>query len=134
MYLQSWRTNTRSKNLPKDLKDMVKVADKYNLHMDGLAISREIQREAILWHHIKSDATRGTFNRGEQTLCLKNNHKIMTVGGAVDMARRHGTALHQNRRDCRCASCTDMRHTYHCHSPWRCYQRARVLLDTLPNK
>ncbi|KAJ7825365.1 hypothetical protein B0H14DRAFT_2368960, partial [Mycena olivaceomarginata] len=86
------------------------------------------------WHHIKSDAMRGMFNRGEQTLCLKNNHKIMTVGDAVDMAWRHGTALHQNQRDCRCALCTEMRHTYHCRSPWRCYQRAQVLLDTLPDK
>ncbi|KAJ6582044.1 hypothetical protein B0H19DRAFT_866576, partial [Mycena capillaripes] len=31
MYPQSWRVNTHSKALPKDLKDMVKVADKYKV-------------------------------------------------------------------------------------------------------
>ncbi|KAJ6524574.1 hypothetical protein B0H19DRAFT_972001, partial [Mycena capillaripes] len=135
MYLQTWRTNTRSKTLPKDLKDLIKVADKYDLQMEGLAISREIQREAIIWYHPKTDATRSMFNRGEQTECLKKNHKIITVGDAERMALKRGTARHSNRRNCRCNACTEVRQTCpQCRAPWRCYERARIMLNSLDNK
>ncbi|KAJ6537144.1 hypothetical protein B0H19DRAFT_858137, partial [Mycena capillaripes] len=136
MYLQNWRVNTRSKTLPKDLKDIVKVADKYKVQMDGLAISREIQREAIIWYHIKTDTTRGLFNREEQTQCLKRNHKIVTVGDTESMARKRGTARHHtNRRNCRCVACSEIRRTCpQCSAPWRCYERALTILNSLNKK
>ncbi|KAJ7020352.1 hypothetical protein C8F04DRAFT_1196800 [Mycena alexandri] len=97
MYLQSWRTNTRNGKLPKDLINMVKVAKKHELSIDGLAISRNIQREMPVWYHNKSRATRRLFNYGEQVGCLWENHNIRTVGEAETLARKAGTTRHMNR-------------------------------------
>ncbi|KAJ7242265.1 hypothetical protein C8J57DRAFT_1084486, partial [Mycena rebaudengoi] len=80
MYLQSWRTNTRNGKLPKDLLEMDKMALKHGVSMDGLAISRDIQRDMPVWYHRKSRASRRIFS--PDTLvnsCLQKNHKVITV-------------------------------------------------------
>ncbi|KAJ3847836.1 hypothetical protein EV368DRAFT_76512 [Lentinula lateritia] len=52
IFLQSW--NTDSRKLPKDLQDMITVAKRHGLHLDGLAFSRNISREMPVWLHSES--------------------------------------------------------------------------------
>ncbi len=59
IFLQSWKTHTNK--LPEDLKGLVKTAQKYNVSLDGLAISPQIQRDMPIWYHIKSKASRRLF-------------------------------------------------------------------------
>ncbi|KAK0471378.1 hypothetical protein IW261DRAFT_1299870, partial [Armillaria novae-zelandiae] len=77
VFLQSWKTRTNK--LPEDLKSLVKTAQKYNVCLDGLAISPGIQRDMPIWYHVKSKATRRLFNSSEQVKCLKNRHKVRSV-------------------------------------------------------
>ncbi|KAJ7026423.1 hypothetical protein C8F04DRAFT_966374 [Mycena alexandri] len=68
-YLQKWKP-TRL-DLSKDLQRMMKIGDKYDLRLDGLAISRKIQRDMPIWYHNKMNATRALFNLGSEVQCLR---------------------------------------------------------------
>ncbi|KAJ6533195.1 hypothetical protein B0H19DRAFT_965220, partial [Mycena capillaripes] len=76
VFLQSW--NSKRSKLPKDLNDLMKVALKHDVKIEGLAFTREIQRGLTIWYHIKSTANRGAFNRGTETICLKSKHRVVT--------------------------------------------------------
>ncbi|KAJ7235978.1 hypothetical protein C8J57DRAFT_1088557, partial [Mycena rebaudengoi] len=76
-YLQSWRP--KLEDLSDDLKRMIKTGEKYDLQMEALAVSREIQRDMPIWYHAKSTAQRGIFNRGPAVECLRKKHKVRLV-------------------------------------------------------
>ncbi|KAJ7763816.1 hypothetical protein B0H16DRAFT_1311066 [Mycena metata] len=104
--------------------------------MEGLAISREIQRSAPIWFHQKSTATRTLFTRGQHhkktVKCLKETHKIVSVSDAEVLARLLQTSRHQSAWNCRCAACTGTRHTHpQCEDPNACFRRAKLMVDSL---
>jgi hypothetical protein len=103
VFLQSW--NSKRTKLPKDLDNLMKTALEHNTKMDGLAFAREVMRGMPIWYHFKSRTDRGAFNRGQETNCLKNKHKIRTVGDTENLARRLDTPGHRNRRNCACQAC-----------------------------
>ncbi|KAJ3709506.1 hypothetical protein DFJ43DRAFT_1135264 [Lentinula guzmanii] len=131
IFLQSWKTKRR--DLPKDLQNLLKVSAKYGVRLEGLAFSRDILREMPIWYHIESNPIRN-LNRGKESSCLKENHRVRTVGDTEKLARMKGTPRHNNRRDCRCTSCTELRSSAKCKAPNRCINRANQLLETLPQK
>ncbi|KAJ6548853.1 hypothetical protein B0H19DRAFT_855805, partial [Mycena capillaripes] len=133
VFLQSW--NSKRSKLPKDLNDLMKVALKHDVEIEGLAFRREIQRGLTIWYHIKSTANCGAFNRGTETICLKSKHKVVTVGETETLARRLATVGHISRRNCSCPACTQTRiECSTCISSHKCYMRARFLLNTLEDK
>ncbi|KAJ7637874.1 hypothetical protein DFH06DRAFT_1002080, partial [Mycena polygramma] len=134
MYLQDWRTKIIGSKLSTDLKDMVKIGDRYNVRMEALAVSRSAQRAAIIWYHEKSYATKTLFARNQVNDCLYSNHRMETVGDAETIARKSGTARHQARKDCRCTACKDARNDVKCKMPHLCYTKARKMLMSLPAK
>ncbi|KAJ7288715.1 hypothetical protein C8J57DRAFT_1494988 [Mycena rebaudengoi] len=95
-YLQSWRP--KLEDLSEDLKRMAKTGDKYDLQMEALAVSREIQRDMPIWYHAKSTAQRGVFNRGPAVGCLRKNHGVRLVCDAE---------LKDTRRECRPRRCSN---------------------------
>ncbi|KAJ3737947.1 hypothetical protein EV360DRAFT_58583, partial [Lentinula raphanica] len=131
VFLQSWKT--KRKELPRDLQDLLKVSTKHGAQLEGLAFSREILCQMPIWYHIESRSIRH-LNRGRESSCLRDNHQVCTVGEAETLAKMKGTPRHTNRRDCRCTSCTRVRSTTKCNAPNRCMNRAKQLLDTLPEK
>ncbi|KAJ7237246.1 hypothetical protein C8J57DRAFT_953533, partial [Mycena rebaudengoi] len=76
-YLQSWRP--KISDLSEDLQRMLKVGKKYDVTMDGIAITRTIQRDMPIWYHTKSTANKNLFNKGVEVRCLKYNHKMRLV-------------------------------------------------------
>ncbi|KAJ6562272.1 hypothetical protein B0H19DRAFT_942761, partial [Mycena capillaripes] len=134
MYLQSWRPKIAGSNLSADLKQMVKIGDKYDVRMEALAISREAQREAIIWNHAKSHATKTLFSSNKVNECLKLNHNMMSVGDAETIARKSGTARHQTRKDCKCNACKEERTRYKCKAPHKGFAKAREMLMSLDPK
>ncbi|KAF8912564.1 hypothetical protein CPB85DRAFT_1192624, partial [Mucidula mucida] len=131
VFLQSWKTSTTK--LPEDVKRMFQVAKKYNVTLDGLALSRDILPEMPIWYHIKSEGTRGLFNRGAQIKCLKLKHKVRTVGDAEQLALQTGGNRHTHRRKCACAACKEAR-DLGCEHPHKCFDKAKGLLKSLPEK
>ncbi|KAJ7605532.1 hypothetical protein DFH06DRAFT_1020152, partial [Mycena polygramma] len=83
-YLQSWFPKTSAASIGVDLAGMIKIGRKYNLDMDGMAISREIQGAMPIWYHRKSFADRSVYNEDVEVVdCLRNNHRIRLVRHAV---------------------------------------------------
>lgn len=52
IFLQSWKT--KKSELPDDIKDMLKVAKKNGVRIEGIAFSREIIQQMPLWYHGES--------------------------------------------------------------------------------
>ncbi|KAJ7448256.1 hypothetical protein B0H11DRAFT_1744380, partial [Mycena galericulata] len=102
--------------------------------MEALAVSRKAQREASVWYHEKSQADSRLFNSGQAVPCLRNKHRVTTVGDAEILARKTATARHTARRDCHCVSCKDARETVGCNAPHVCFKKARDMLESLPRK
>ncbi|KAJ7680155.1 hypothetical protein B0H17DRAFT_1232324, partial [Mycena rosella] len=124
-------------DLSDDLKRMMKVGEKYNLHTEGIAISREIQREMPIWYHNKSSATRALFNLGPEVQCLKKNHLVRLVGDAERLARRRNAPRHRAQRNCRCDACAATRRECRprrCQNPHLCYARAYEMMASLQHK
>ncbi|KAK0468648.1 hypothetical protein IW261DRAFT_1345958 [Armillaria novae-zelandiae] len=132
IFLQSWKTSTN--RLLDDLRTMVKTTHKYNVCLDGLAISPEIQCEMPIWHHIKSRATRCLFNSGKQVKCLKNRHKVKTVGNAEQLTRNLQEEKHSKWGRCGCVKCRHARVELGCLSPHKCFVKAKQLLELLMPK
>ncbi|KAF8869203.1 hypothetical protein CPB85DRAFT_1241644, partial [Mucidula mucida] len=131
VFLQSWKaSNTK---LPDDIKRMFQTAMKYNVTLDGLALSREILREMPIWYHIKSKGMRGLFNRGVQVKCLKMRHEVRTVGDAEKLALLTGGNRHTHRQKCACDPCKEARDKG-CEHPYKCFAKAKDLLNSLPEK
>ncbi|KAJ3845828.1 hypothetical protein EV368DRAFT_20285, partial [Lentinula lateritia] len=118
IFLQSWRTD-KSK-LPTDLQNLLTVAEKYGVRMEGLAFSRDIIRQMPIWLHIEAVKLR-RLNRSREVECLKSNHNVQTVGDAETIARKLRTTRHTNRSDCKCTACTEIRRTSICKNPGRCF-------------
>ncbi|KAJ3715191.1 hypothetical protein C8R42DRAFT_590356, partial [Lentinula raphanica] len=72
--------------------------------------------------------------RNKLSKCLRQNHNVKTVGDAETLSKMNRTNRHTNRRNCRCTACTDIREQTNCECPYKCYGKARELLDTLPHK
>ncbi|KAJ6554793.1 hypothetical protein B0H19DRAFT_948378, partial [Mycena capillaripes] len=135
MYLQEWRAKIIGEgSLKGDLKKMVQVGNKYNVQMEALAISRKAQREAIIWYHKKSNGTKSMFNKNQVNDCLRNKHKVDTVGDAEVEARKTKTTRHTHRKDCKCDACKVARTTVKCRHPQLCFTKARTMLMTLDPK
>ncbi|KAJ3964898.1 hypothetical protein EV361DRAFT_772279, partial [Lentinula raphanica] len=79
IFLQSWKTN--KKDLPKDLREMITTAKKHGLRLEGLAFSREIQRQMPIWFHSKATGMSGKHNH-KLAKCLRQNHNVRTVRDA----------------------------------------------------
>ncbi|KAK7016022.1 hypothetical protein R3P38DRAFT_2543154 [Favolaschia claudopus] len=132
MYLQSWRAKVVGEgSLGNDLKRMVKIADKLGVRQEALAVSRDAQRQAIIWYHKQSTANRQLFNANRVNDCLKRKHKMMLVGDAEILARKAQTNRHTSRRDCKCIACSDTRTASGCAHPNQCFAKARTMLMSL---
>ncbi|KAJ6537174.1 hypothetical protein B0H19DRAFT_962629, partial [Mycena capillaripes] len=129
MYLQSWRPKIVGSNLSADLKQMVKIGDKYDVRMGALAISREAQRKAIIWNHADRARTRVRIKTRHNKVneCLKVNHNMMSVDDAETIARKLGTARHRAREDCKCNACNEERTRYKCKAPHKCFVNTREM-------
>ncbi|KAJ7019315.1 hypothetical protein C8F04DRAFT_975830, partial [Mycena alexandri] len=80
-YLQSWSPYQSAEELKsKDLSEMMAVGRKYNVSMQAMAVSREIQDDMVIWYHTFSDGDRNLFNANVHVVkCLKEKHRIKTV-------------------------------------------------------
>jgi len=131
LFLQTW--NTKKQSLPDDLENMISIATKYRVRLEGRAFARNILRQMPIWFHIQSNEIR-KYNHGRESHCLRANHKIKTVGKMENLALCLQDPNHKNRRDCRCENCKSARDIVGCKNPHKCFVRAHKLLACLPDK
>ncbi|KAJ7260239.1 hypothetical protein C8J57DRAFT_984574, partial [Mycena rebaudengoi] len=139
-YLQRWGPRLKdergTKGIGKDLKNMFNIGKLYGLSQDAMAVSREIQRDMPIWYHAHSNGSRGIFNRSEKVVaCLKENHRIRTVGDTELLAEKLNTRRHApGHVECGCASCSFTRVVTGCENPGLCYEKCKAMLDVLDEK
>ncbi|KAJ3824667.1 hypothetical protein F5880DRAFT_1479747, partial [Lentinula raphanica] len=131
IFLQSWKT--AKKDLPKDIRDMLKVAKKNNLRLEGIAFSRDIVRSMPIWLHTKVENVRKTHN-SKECRCLREKHKVSTVGDAEQLAKVTRFQNHKRRSNCRCGECKKAREEHGCTAPFKCMTKAMDLIRALPPK
>ncbi|KAJ7034883.1 hypothetical protein C8F04DRAFT_876726, partial [Mycena alexandri] len=114
---------------------MTEVGRKYNVTIEALAVSREIQDEMPIWYHRFSSGNRTLFNTNVHVVqCLKEKHRVTWVKDARILSRKARTARHINQEDCDCNVCMITRAITKCEHPNRCYAKAQELLNSLENK
>ncbi len=133
-FLQRWKPRVRG--LPAELTSMMKVAKKYGLRLEGIALSNEILTAMPMWDHVYADRTRlGRLTVPSKLLtCLQRAHNARTVGDFVEIARTLSKPLHKAKATCKCSGCAKMRADHGCRNPHLCGARANDMIGTLPAK
>lgn len=133
-FLQAW--NPKKRKLPQELRDMVNVANKYGLRLEGLAFSRSIICDMPMWDHAMADTPVLRWLSAHPTKvidCLRDKHGLRTVGDFMDLVVVADHSDHElGVDDCECAPCRCLREDIECKSPSACIKKASELLATLP--
>ncbi|KAJ3804681.1 hypothetical protein F5876DRAFT_53078, partial [Lentinula aff. lateritia] len=133
-FAQSWETKTRA--LPETLKRMIKTAKTIGLRLEGRNLSRETRRNRPIWYHTEAnDRIRSSsFNHTGTIKCLRENHKIQTVGQTEDLASMSTKETHIPWNECECPDCVEIAELTGCDHPHDCYTKATELLNLLDSK
>ncbi|KAI9061457.1 hypothetical protein FKP32DRAFT_1541828, partial [Trametes sanguinea] len=131
-FMQHWKP--KMQGLQEDLKAMLKVAAKYGLRMEGLAIERSILRALPMWDAVKADPKelRRLAGKSRVVRCLAVNHEAKTVGDFERIASVLEDVGHGKKSACVCKGCERMIAEERCASPGACAARAKAFLDLLP--
>ncbi|KAF6758902.1 hypothetical protein DFP72DRAFT_807213, partial [Ephemerocybe angulata] len=123
---------------------MLAVAAKYNLRYAPPILTEEVRRSLPAWYHPGKRGTTNTQENGPIPQCLRDVHKIFTVGHLEAFVDEYphppvfpepeqGANIAQVARGCQCEDCRDAR-TLGCKDPEVCYHRAVRDLNLLEDK
>lgn len=89
-----------------------------------------------MWDNILANRTkiRSLGGRSAVSACIKNTHRLRTVGDFENLAAEMTAPGHVSSSECVCDCCTYLRLDIGCENPNRCYARAAEFLNTLPPK
>ncbi|KAI5823619.1 hypothetical protein K523DRAFT_403630 [Schizophyllum commune Tattone D] len=129
--MQTWKPYKHK--LLRFMRNLMEAAEKWGLGLEGLAFSRDILCVMVMWYHHKASLRIWRLAvQSNATSCLKNRHRLMTVGNFERMAvKRSEPTYRLGNNGCLCKACTEMRQDAECLGPDDCYRRAEAFLDTL---
>lgn len=127
MFLQTWAP--AQKNLPTHLRWILKAAKKYNLRWDAISIKPEIARKLPVWFHLGASSDLNKLNNHLYANCLRQVHKVYTVGQLEELARRHDPE-HKKKKECPCRHCS-LDRSKQCKKPFKCMQLAKEILTCI---
>ncbi|KAL0059037.1 hypothetical protein AAF712_014250 [Marasmius tenuissimus] len=132
VFLQSWETKISA--LPDHLKRMLTTAKDLRLRTEGIAFSKKILRQQPIWYHNDARPRLRLLNNSLASNCLKEKHKLFTVGQAEGLAESLQRTDHIASDERECPDCKKIEENYGCSHPHRCMTRAKELLDALHPK
>lgn len=118
-FLQSWRVNLNSRNLPTNLKQMIKTTYKYGARVLTTRIPKDVMLMMPYWFHVGfKDRLESCYGNiwGE---CQCQNHKITLVGQMLRHAKRLHLQTCSRRKNCKCRECKEDC-TRGCNHPTQC--------------
>ncbi len=132
MFLQSWNVTTRQNtSLSQDLIQMVKQAKEYNLKIDAQTLTNKGKCKMPLWYHNALSAKTNRITNSKHGRCLRNNHKIYTIGDAINITNNQPANHRISGKKCKCIKCKEERHKS-CTNPAKCLSTVKKLLNELP--
>jgi ribonuclease HI len=140
VYLQTWRPGLHpGSTLPKSIKTMLKVGKDFNLSFTSLKLSDSLKKKLPAWYHIGiNHQFSGRLNNTPTSKCLREEHKIKTIGDLIQNVRRcrgqTGTQRHLDHTNCACCYCKNDRLSYGCAAPNKCHKMAIQLLEQIQPK
>ncbi|KAK0222653.1 hypothetical protein EDD85DRAFT_779184 [Armillaria nabsnona] len=133
--LQTWTVNLKHNlQLPKHIVTMLRTGKSFNLCLDILNPSQDVQCQIPIWHHTGVKTKKHKRYGSKTCKCLMNSHNVETAGEAMDLERQLHSTEHKSRWDCKCAECHDDHQQRGCDNPHRCALMARDLLNNLMEK
>lgn len=111
MFLQKWKASTKEgrTKLPQSLRNMLKIAKKYEVAFEPIALDQNLKQELPIWHHIGTTSVeRNTPNNDTWSICQRINHGILTIGEIFDFVYDERPQRHSEQRNCACNTCKDL--------------------------
>ena len=146
-FLQAWksRRNRREprepadgepKDIPKDLKDLVKTAKKYGVRLEAITPDRQT-RELLPATRCKQtkEPNKPDTLCDKLGKCLRNKHNVRNLGDAARISE-NVPRQHKNNKRCRCTRCCEIRLATNnaCKHPNKCIERAKRLSESIQDK
>lgn len=111
-FLQSWHTrmkqtnaNDNQINIPKDLKEMLKVARKYNVKLEAIHPTPEVNAKLPAIRNIQTMADEKPDKMCDKFgKCLRNKHKVRTLQDITDITE-NVPRNHKRNKKCKCEMC-----------------------------
>ena len=146
-FLQTWHSRKNRKGgsdpthddaqaIPRDLREMVKVARKFGVRLEAADPAKSVREElpAIRCSQTKAASKPETLC-DKFGKCIRDTHGIKTLEDAAllasDIPRQH-----KKNRKCRCTRCSQIRRDTEggCRHPNKCIERAGKILDSIKAK
>ena len=81
---QSWHeSEAKDSKISKQIKDILRVARKYNLTLEPLKYSLKTKMEEPLWHNRLMNEANYQWNK-KSARCIRKNHNVETIGDLVN--------------------------------------------------
>ncbi|KAI0073286.1 ribonuclease H-like protein [Panus rudis PR-1116 ss-1] len=137
VFLQSWNVNlSGNSKLPDPIRSMLRMANKYNMRLDAIKLSKQAKKSLPIWYHAGGTDNLRTLNNSKCGQCLRDIHKVRTVGDLLKITCREKHANldppHIKQNHCTCRYCTSDS-VDGCSAPHSCTQCAKKLLQRLHN-
>ncbi|KAJ7064070.1 hypothetical protein C8F01DRAFT_1081445 [Mycena amicta] len=134
-FLQHWLPTTRHQPdrtpLNTSLKTMVKAATKYCVELEPPSYAGLV--EMPIWHHYGQDVNKRQVNNAPTHRCLREVHKVLQVGEALDVTTRLVRCDHEASPGCACEPCAKDR-SAGCKDPHACATAVLGRLNALTKK
>lgn len=127
-FLQTW---SPSHNKPSaHLKCIIKTAKKYNVCWEAISIDPNIAKQLPAWFHIGTLHELNKLNNHLYATCLREKHRITSVGQIETIASRN-SPLHRQNKNCLCIHCMQDRTISNCDKPFKCAKLAKDILKCI---
>ena len=84
---QTWRTKQgKHLKLPNELKEMLKIAEHYNVQISARKTDQKFKENMIVWHHMMKPKENYSWNK-LVAKCLRETHRVQTVGELNDFIK-----------------------------------------------
>jgi len=144
-FLQTWhsRKNRKrgsdpadetSQSIPRDLREMVRVARKYGVRLEATEPAREVREEilAIRCSQTREDSKPETLC-GKFGKCIRTKHGMKNLKDAATLAMGI-PRQHKRNRKCKSPKCSQIRRDTDCRYPNKCIERTAKLLDSIKKR
>ena len=84
---QTWRTKQgKHLKLPNELKDMLKIAEHYNIQISTRKTDQKLKENMIVWHQVMKPKENYSWNK-LAAKCLRETHRVQTIGELNDFIK-----------------------------------------------
>ncbi|KAF6740886.1 hypothetical protein DFP72DRAFT_768353, partial [Ephemerocybe angulata] len=131
-FLQTWRVNLSSTELPENLKRMMRVAYKYHTRLVTINPTKETKEAMPIWYHIGAKKKLVSIYGDSWGDCQREVHNIKTTGEMVlhtSKLEAQGCSL---RKNCKCNNCKTDR-AQGCENPTMCRRNGlKKMMNIIP--